>query len=92
MFVGYASSNGEVLDELSGKDGEFYGNNAYMPRVGYPKDEIFEYNEKTKKLISDYWTKVKNSEIEVEFMKKAIYRILILMVVAVMVVLSVLHF
>ena len=30
-----------------------------MPRVGYPKDEIFEYNEKTKKLISDYWTKVK---------------------------------
>ena len=59
LFVGYASSNGEVLDELSGKDGEFYGNNAYMPRVGYPKDEIFEYNEKTKKLISDYWTKVK---------------------------------
>ena len=48
LFVGYASSNGEVLDELSGKDGEFYGNNAYMPRVGYPKE-----------LISDYWTKVK---------------------------------
>lgn len=58
-FVGYASSNGEVLDEVRGEGGIFEGNNAYMPRVGYPKDEIFEYNEKVKKIISDYWTKVK---------------------------------
>lgn len=59
LFVGYASSNGEVLDELSGPEGDFYGNNAYLPRVGYPKDEIFQYNNKVKKIISDYWTKVK---------------------------------
>lgn len=59
LFVGYASSNGEVLEELSREDGEFYGNNAYLPRVGYPKDEIFAYNAKAKKLISNYWTKVK---------------------------------
>lgn len=59
VFVGYASSNGEVLDELSGVEGEFYGNNAYLPRVGYDKDEIFQYNAKVKKIISDYWTKVK---------------------------------
>lgn len=58
-FVGYASNNGEVLEELSGPDGEFYENGAYLPRVGYPKDEIFMYNEKVKKIISDYWTKVK---------------------------------
>lgn len=59
LYVGYASTNGEVLDELSGPDGEFNGNDAYLPRVGYPKDEIFKYNEKVKKIISDYWTKVK---------------------------------
>lgn len=59
LFVGYASSNGEVLDELSGPDGEFYGNAAYTPRVGYAKDQIFEYNAKVKKIISDYWVKVK---------------------------------
>lgn len=59
VFVGYASSNGEVLDELSGAEGDFYGNNAYLPRVGYDKDEIFQYNAKVKKIISDYWTKVK---------------------------------
>lgn len=59
LYVGYASTNGEVLDELSSPGGEFYGNDAYLPRVGYPKDEIFKYNEKVKKIISDYWTKVK---------------------------------
>lgn len=59
LFVGYASSNKEVLEELSGEGGKFYGNEAYLPRVGYKKDEIFNYNEKVKKIISDYWTKVK---------------------------------
>ncbi|MEF9967942.1 MAG: extracellular solute-binding protein, partial [Longicatena sp.] len=59
LFVGYASSNGEVLDEVSAPNGEFDGNNAYLPRVGYKKDEIFEYNDVTKKIISDYWVKVK---------------------------------
>lgn len=59
LFVGYASSNGEVLDTLSGEGGDFEGNDAYLPRVGYPKDEIFQYNDKTKKIISELWTKVK---------------------------------
>lgn len=59
LFVGYASSNGEVLETLSGEDGEFEGNDAYLPRVGYEKDEIFRYNDKTKKIISELWTKVK---------------------------------
>lgn len=62
LFVGYASSNQEVLDELSGKGGDFEGNEAYLPRVGYKHDEIFNYNEKVKKIISDYWTKVKISK------------------------------
>ena len=59
LFVGYASSNEEVLDEASSEGGEFDGNHAYLPRVGYAKDEIFEYNADVKKIISDYWTKVK---------------------------------
>ncbi|MGX8834473.1 extracellular solute-binding protein [Amedibacillus sp. YH-ame6] len=59
LFVGYASMNEEVLEEVSAPDGEFDGNNAYLPRVGYKKDEIFEYNDVTKKIISDYWVKVK---------------------------------
>ena len=59
LYVGYASSNAEVLDVLSGADGEFYENEAYLPRVGYAKDEIFRYNDMTKKIISDLWTKVK---------------------------------
>lgn len=59
VFVGYASSNGEVLETLSGEGGDFEGNDAYLPRVGHAKDEIFAYNDKTKKIISDLWTKVK---------------------------------
>ena len=59
MYVGYASSNAEVLDVLSGEGGHFEGNEAYLPRVGNVKDEIFAYNERVKKIISDLWTKVK---------------------------------
>ena len=39
VFVGYASSNGEVLDTLSGEGGDFEGNEAYLPRVGYTTQE-----------------------------------------------------
>lgn len=59
LYVGYASSNAEVLDVLSGENGEFEGNEAYLPRIGNVRDEIFAYNEKTKKWMSDLWTKVK---------------------------------
>ena len=30
-----------------------------MPRMGYEKDEVFVYNEDTRKLISNLWSKVK---------------------------------
>lgn len=62
VFVGYASSNGEVIDVLSGEDGDFEGNEAYIPRTNYANDEIFHYNEKTKKILSNLWTKVKISK------------------------------
>ena len=61
QYVGYTSSNQEVIEYLSSEQGDFYGNNAYLPRTGYELDEVFRYNSKTKKIMSDYWVKVKIS-------------------------------
>ena len=58
-YVGYTSANKEVMADLSGEGGEFEGINAYLPRKNNPNDEIFEYNEDTKKIISDLWSRVK---------------------------------
>ena len=58
-FVGYTSSNQEVIDVLSGEGGDFEGINAYLPRTDNEKDEVFNYNEVTKKIISNLWSKVK---------------------------------
>ena len=56
-FVGYTSANQEVMDELA--NGDYEGINAYVPRTGNDKDEVFEYDETTRKIISDYFSKVK---------------------------------
>lgn len=58
-YVGYASSNQEVLDELSGEGGLFADNEAYLPRSGYEKDEVFEDNPVLKKTLAELWIKVK---------------------------------
>lgn len=58
-FVGYSSANQEVMDTLSGEGGDYEGINAYVPRSGNPNDEVFEYNENTRKLIANLWSKVK---------------------------------
>ena len=57
--VGYASSNQEVLDELSGEGGLFAENEAYLPRSGYEKDEVFVDNQVLKKELAELWIKVK---------------------------------
>ncbi len=57
LTVGYTSSNKEVSDELSST--EFAGIDAYAPRVGYTKDEVFRYNEVLVQKLSDLWNKVK---------------------------------
>ncbi|MDO5387814.1 MAG: ABC transporter substrate-binding protein [Clostridia bacterium] len=57
--VGYASSNKEVLEEMSSEGGEYYENEAYMPRIGYEKDEIFKDNEVLRVKLSELWAKVK---------------------------------
>ena len=56
-YVGYASVNKDVLQDLSSAD--FDGNGAYIPRVRNEKDEVFHNDEKTLEVISEYWTKVK---------------------------------
>ena len=58
-YVGYTSANKEVMDDLYGEGGDYEGIDAYMPRMDYDKDEVFVYNEETRKIISNLWSKVK---------------------------------
>lgn len=56
-YVGYTASNMEAQDELA--EGEYAGIDSYVPRSGNPKDEVFTYNENTRKTIADLWSRVK---------------------------------
>lgn len=56
-YVGYTATNKEAETELAA--GEFEGIDAYIPRTGYDKDEVFEYNPDSRKAIADYWSRVK---------------------------------
>lgn len=56
-YVGYTSPNEAVMDELAA--GDFDGIDAYVPRADNPKDEVFVYNDETRKIISNMWSKVK---------------------------------
>jgi len=58
-YVGYTSANREVMEDLSGEGGDFEGINAYLPRTDNAMDEVFVYNEKTRKEISNLWSRVK---------------------------------
>lgn len=57
--VGYASSNDEVLNDMSSDGGDYFENEAYLPRTGYEKDEIFHDNEVLRTKLSELWSKVK---------------------------------
>ncbi len=58
QFVGYSSPVESVYEQMQNEDYE--GISAYVPRVGYEKDEIFHYQDaETKKLFAQLWTKVK---------------------------------
>ena len=41
------------------RKGEFEGNDAYIPRSGYDKDEVFVYNKELTAKLSELWVKVK---------------------------------
>lgn len=58
-YVGYTSANQEVMDDLYGEGGDYEGIEAYIPRIDNPEDEVFVYNEDTKKIMGDLWSRVK---------------------------------
>ena len=58
-YVGYTSANQEVMDDIYGEDGDYEGIEAYIPRIDNPNDEVFVYNEDTKKIMGDLWSRVK---------------------------------
>ena len=57
--VGYTSSNADVMADAYGEGGIYEGNEAYIPRSGYEKDEVFRDNEVLRKKLSELWIKVK---------------------------------
>ena len=58
-YVGYTSANQEVMDDIYGEGGDYEGIEAYNPRIDNPEDEVFVYNEDTKKIMGDLWSRVK---------------------------------
>ena len=60
--VGYASSNAEVLADMTSEDGDYFENEAYLPRSGYEKDEVFQDNLILKEKLAELWIKVKASK------------------------------
>ena len=58
-YVGYCSVNKEVLNDITLPDGDFYENDAYIPREMNENDETFHSNIKLLKTISELWDKVK---------------------------------
>ena len=59
LTVGYTSPNKEVMEELSDEGGDYEGIDSYIPRTGNKNDEVFVYDEETRKIISELWSKVK---------------------------------
>jgi len=57
ITVGYTSSNLQVTEDIS--TGDYEGIDAYLPRTGYEKDEVFRFNEVLVQKLSDLWNKVK---------------------------------
>lgn len=57
--VGYASVNSDVLSEVTKEDGLYFGNEAYIPRSGFEKDEVFKDDEFLRKKLSELWIKAK---------------------------------
>jgi spermidine/putrescine transport system substrate-binding protein/spermidine/putrescine transport system permease protein len=56
LYVGYTPSIQSVLDDLSTKD--FEGINAYLPRVGYDKDEEYHDDNVLKTKLGELWNQV----------------------------------
>lgn len=61
LYVGYASVNDEVLNDLTREgEGDFAENMAYLPRTQTTNDEVFHNDEDVLRIIAELWVKVKN--------------------------------
>jgi len=58
-WVGYTSPNRDVMNDLYGVEGDYEGIDAYIPRTDNINDEAFCYNDETRKIMSNLWSKVK---------------------------------
>lgn len=58
-WVGYTPVRSDVQEYLSGPDGDYFEDSAYEPREDGKNDEVFHFNEKLTKQLSDLWNKVK---------------------------------
>lgn len=58
-YVGYTSPNKRSYGRTWWQRWSYDGINAYTPRAGYDKDEVFQYDETTRKIIADLWSRVK---------------------------------
>lgn len=58
--VGYTSPNAKAYAEMIKRGGEYEYNEAYKPRTGYSKDEIYHDNDIIYTKISNYWPEVKS--------------------------------
>ena len=58
-FVGYTSANATAASTVGSEN--YDGINAYTPRVGYAKDEVFKHNDVLKKTLGDFWIRVKSA-------------------------------
>ena len=58
-YIGYASVNKDVLNDLTLPGCYFEDNEAYIPNEKRDVDEVFHDDKDTLALMSDYWTRVK---------------------------------
>ena len=53
------SPNRQVMEDLYGEGGDYEGYDSYIPRTDNELDEVFTFNEETRKIISNLWSKLK---------------------------------
>lgn len=58
-YLGYPTVNIDVLSKVTGAKGDFAENEAYLPRSGYARDEMFKDNEYMKMKLTELWFLVK---------------------------------
>jgi spermidine/putrescine-binding protein len=58
-YVGYTSPVREAFAAMTAPEGLYYNNQAYQPRVGYPLDEVYRYNDALRDRLNELWTRLK---------------------------------